>query len=351
MNKFKTLDKYRINGYVKILTIAFSLSFTPIVLSGEFVEVQGGVLPSQSEFYGQMVPTFYIGRYEVTWGEWKAVRDWAVGQGYDIGSVGGTYPSGAGDNFPVCFVSWYDALKWCNAKSQKEGLVPVYSFNGTTYKMGQIEPTQSTSANGYRLPKEAEWEWAARGGLKTHGYTYSGSNDSNAVAWTKENSSYQSKAVGTKAGNELGIYDMSGNVWEWCWDVFVDDTSYRWFRGGSWRDQPIHGEVSHRTDPNLPEDRGNYDGFRLASSVKPPTPTVAPSSSPSGGGAGSAATKKSKKSGKSSAKKPRRGSSNKSSASKPAGGKKTCGPTPEGQTMGDAYRKRGIHRASVPALP
>ena len=154
-------------------------------------------------------------------------------------------------------------MKWSNARSEKEGLTPVYQVSGTTYKSGEVAPTVSASANGYRLPSEKEWEWAARGGVSSQGYTYSGSNTISAVGWTNENSSDGTKAVGTKAANELGIYDMSGNVWEWCEDVAY--TSYRRIRGGSWRYYAASAAVTARVYIN-PDYRGLDFGFRLVRS-------------------------------------------------------------------------------------
>jgi len=234
--------------------------------SANMVTVTGGTLPQGSGLAGQVVAAFRIGKYEVTWGEWKEVRDWAVAnnKGYDLAGVGDTYPSGSGDNFPVNKVNWYDVVKWSNARSEKEGLTPVYQVSGATYKTGEVAPTLNASANGYRLPSEKEWEWAARGGVSSQGYTYSGSNTASEVAWTYENSSDGSKAVGSKSANELGIYDMSGNVWEWCEDVAY--TSNRRIRGGSWDGIADHAGVASRDLLDGPGRRVSNVGFRLVRS-------------------------------------------------------------------------------------
>ena len=228
----------------------------------DMVSVAGGTLPSSSGLAGQVVATFQIGKYEVTWGEWKSVRDWAVANGYsDLAGVGDTYPSGSVDNFPVINVNWYDVVKWSNARSDMEGLTPVYkNVDGTTYKAGEVTPTVSASANGYRLPSEKEWEWAARGGISTKGYTYSGGNDVGLVAWYSANSDNATHAVATKAPNELGIYDMSGNAMEWCRDVCI--------RGGMWLSYASYVAISERgSSIKNPDDRGdNRHGFRLARS-------------------------------------------------------------------------------------
>jgi formylglycine-generating enzyme required for sulfatase activity len=226
------------------------------------VSVAGGTLPQSSELAGQVVAAFQIGKYEVTWGEWNAVRDWAVAnnKGYDLAGVG----AGNGDNFPVTNVSWHDVVKWSNARSEKEGLTPVYQVSGATYKTEKVAPTLNASANGYRLPSEKEWEWAARGGVSSKGYKYSGSNTASAVAWYSTTTSDDStnevrtKAVGTKAANELGIHDMSGNVEEWCLDVRIN--------GGWWNSFESYVTIALRGASKDADYRFNGLGFRLARS-------------------------------------------------------------------------------------
>jgi len=188
---------------------------------------------------------FFIGKFQVTQKEYSEIM--GVNPSYfkdEIIIKGGFLGFGKEIeeldklDSPVENVTWYDAVEFCNKKSEKEGLEKCYSGSGETIKC-------DFTKNGYRLPTEAEWEYAARGGNKSKGYKYSGSNNINEVAWYSKNFRYKPHAVGGKKPNELGIYDMSGNIAEWCWDWFgsyssssqknptgASSSSYRVNRGG-----------------------------------------------------------------------------------------------------------------------
>ncbi|GAB6120566.1 SUMF1/EgtB/PvdO family nonheme iron enzyme [Dysgonomonas termitidis] len=185
---------------------------------------------------------FYIGKYEVTQAQWQAV-------------MGNNPSSFKGDNLPVENVSWDDAVSFCRELSRMTGKT-------------------------YRLPTEAEWEYAARGGSKKTDAKYSGSYSPDKVAWYGDNSGNKTHPVGTKQANELGIYDMSGNVWEWCSDWYgsypasaqtnpagASEGSDRVARGGSWGDFAEGVRVPSRGDGS-PDNRNNFVGFRLACSSR-----------------------------------------------------------------------------------
>ncbi len=173
-------------------------------------------------------------------------------------------------NYPVENVSWYDAIYFCNKLSAKKGLQPVYAVNGeTNVRKWDYEPhneyeiygdiTQNIFANGYRLPTVEEWLHAAKGG---EDYTYSGSDDIDKVAWYKDNCNDVTHPVAQKKSNGYGLYDMSGNVWEWCWDSFGDDDRY--YCGGGYFDDYDDCEVDSR-DSDYAEFKDDR-GFRLVRS-------------------------------------------------------------------------------------
>lgn len=173
-----------------------------------------------------------------------------------------------GDSKPVENINKYDAMKFCNKLSLLEGLSQCYfkiqKQNGVL--SGNIGTDREMNicdfkANGYRLPTVKEWEFAARGGNKSFKYQYSGSNEINRVAWFNENSNGSTKSVGTKQPNELKIFDMSGNVWEWCWDIYYGSATV--LRGGSWNDSEEHCKVDYRYSLG-PFSKGYGIGFRLA---------------------------------------------------------------------------------------
>jgi formylglycine-generating enzyme required for sulfatase activity len=233
--------------------------------NGSFTESTAGV---SKAFYrlGKMVfvggnssakiPDLLVSNTETMWGEWKRVRAWAVANGYSFGSGNAT---GTSDRQPVHTVDWYDTLKWCNARSQMEGLVPVYSVNSTVYKTGNAVPDVNGSATGYRLPTEAEWAWAAGGGVRSQGYTYSGSGTVGTAAWYDGNSGGSPQPVGTKKGNELFLYDMSGNLFEWCDEIFG---SQRGVRGGSWAATGQQCQISFGYE-EFADTRSGDIGFRI----------------------------------------------------------------------------------------
>ena len=230
-------------------------------MSFDMVYVEGGTFQMGAtseqgrDYYSDEIPVhsvtlsdYYIGKFEVTQGLWEKVMGTTIHE--QRIKAGYSFTNGVGSDYPMYYVNWEEAQEFCT-------------------RLGQL------TGKNYALPTEAQWEYAARGGVKSRGYKYSGSNTIGNVAWYSDNSSSSTRPVATKQPNELGLYDMSGNVWEWCsdWDGYYSSESQsnptgpstgsrRVLRGGSWGYYAGGCRVSYRIG-NYPSYRNFNYGFRV----------------------------------------------------------------------------------------
>ena len=278
-NQFGVKYRYRIGADDWQLPLGMAL-----IPAGPFQMGDGSVYDA-GQVHTVTVSAFAMDKWEVSIEFWESVRVWGNTNGYDL-----VVSNGFGENHPVHTVSWFDVVKWNNARSEKEGKVPAFYEDvgmSVVYRAGNKMPIGVKWNAGYRLPTEAEWEKAARGGVAGKLYPWGTDEISADLAdlanytanYTASNKG-KTTPIGSYGANRYGLYDMAGNVWEWCWDWHDDYAQTaqtdprgpssglgRVIRGGSWTGNPERCRVASRSYVN-PGYRGDYSlGFR---SVLPP---------------------------------------------------------------------------------
>lgn len=242
-----------------------------LVPAGSFMmgspDTEAGRSSDEGPLHELRLSVFYLSMFEVTFDEYDAY----------CAATGKPRPNDQGwgrGRSPVINVSWNDAVEYCNWRSMKEGIKPCYAISETSVSC-------DFNAKGYRLPTEAEWEYAAKGGPAAEGLAlnavYAGSASLDQVAWHAGNSGKRTHPVGEKAANALGLFDLAGNVWEWCWDLYAGDSyskspatdptgassgSLRVIRGGSWNAGASYARSANR-DYYIRGTRAGNLGFRV----------------------------------------------------------------------------------------
>lgn len=279
-------------GYFKITAEPATLDELVLIPAGWFQmgDSIGDGRSDEKPVFDLYMKPYYIGRYEVTKALWDDVRAWGLTHGYTDLPPG----TAKGPNHPVGSMNWHAAVKWCNARSEKEGLKPYYTVLGAVYRTGTVKnPLESTAALGYRLPSEAEWERAARGGKAGHRFpwsdtetiTHARANYYSTNSFTFDTSITRgfhpdfndgvypyTSPVGSFPANDFGLHDMAGNVYEWCGDWYDSYPSnaggppsgtYRLYRGGGWGGTASMARCAYREA--LSASIANVGlGFRLA---------------------------------------------------------------------------------------
>ncbi|MCF6365089.1 MAG: formylglycine-generating enzyme family protein [Bacteroidales bacterium] len=266
------MNKLFRTGLIIISILITGISFSQKEI--KMVSVKGGTfeMGSDNDLFKDESPKhevtlsdFYISQYEIGYDDYSAFCNVA---GY-------SEPYGMTE-FPASNITWQRAVMMCNWLSRRDGFDKAYDIERNK-KEGIFKVTCNFNSNGYRLPTEAEWEYAAKGGHRSKDYRFSGSNSPFLVAWFSDTYKGLEHKSGELLPNELGLYDMTGNIAEWCWDYYgenyyaksdsinpkgLDVGSKRVFRGGSRRDKMIHIEITRRSF--LEEDKKNlYVGFRV----------------------------------------------------------------------------------------
>jgi sulfatase modifying factor 1 len=223
----------RILILLSAVLMAFNLSFAQKDQGPEMILIEGGDFYMGNDYSANTderpehkitMTSFFMSKFEVT------VEDYAK----FTRVTGHKAPEGE-PNAPINNITWEDAIMYCNWLSRASGLDKCYELKRDS---NRFTVTYIPGSNGYRLPTEAEWEYAARGGIKSKSYAYSGSHDLDEVAWYISNAGNTSHEVGQKKPNELGLYDMTGNAMEWCYDWYVPD-----FYENSGNDNPTGPET------------------------------------------------------------------------------------------------------------